>query len=334
LTDIYTKKFPIGFADKIVTAGSCFAQHVASNMKKNGYNIVEAEVLPDWISEDVAKQHGYGIYSARYGNIYTARQLVQLLRDCRSGAVREEDVWEKNGRFYDALRPSVEPDGLDSVEEVLAHRRNHLERVARMFSEMDVFIFTLGLTEAWQRFDSGTIYPTCPGVIAGTYDPAIFSFINFNFFDVYNDMAEARDLLTEINPTLRFIFTVSPVPLTATASGDHVLVATTRSKSILRSVCAMLTDEFDNVDYFPSYEIITSPGARGFFYDTNLRSVTAIGVETVMRTFFGQHPAKVAPMPEALVTEEKSRIGGGRQRAVAKKDDVVCEEALLEAFGR
>lgn len=343
LTDFYKKKFPIAFDDKIVTAGSCFAQHLANNLKKNGYNILVAESLPQWMDEDVAKQHGYGIYSARYGNIYTARQLLQLLRDCRAGTARPEDVWEKNGRFYDALRPSVEPIGLESVDEVLAHRKNHLEKVAQMFLDVDVFVFTLGLTEAWQRLDSGTIYPTCPGVIAGRYDPDVFGFVNFNVFDVYNDMVEARKLLLEIKPGLRFILTVSPVPLTATASDDHVLVATTRSKSILRSVCAMLADEFDDVDYFPSYEIITAPNARSFFYDTNLRSVTSFGVETVMRAFFSEHPPKamtatstaVPPLGESVAVEPCAQAPAEKHlRPVASKDDVVCEEALLEAFGQ
>ena len=29
ITDLYRRKFEIGFEDKIVTAGSCFAQHIA-----------------------------------------------------------------------------------------------------------------------------------------------------------------------------------------------------------------------------------------------------------------------------------------------------------------
>ncbi len=335
MADIYRKKFPIAFTDRIATAGSCFAQHVANNLKKNGYNILETESLPEWVPETVAKDYGYGIYSARYGNIYTARQLLQLVGDSQSGEVRQEDVWEKDGRFFDALRPSVEPSGLESLAEVLTHRRFHLGRVRTLLSEVDVFVFTLGLTEAWQRLDSGTIYPTCPGVIAGKFGPEVFGFVNFGFFDIYRDMVAVRERLLAVNPGMRFILTVSPVPLTATATDDHVLVATTRSKSILRSVCAALADEFDNVDYFPSYEIITSPGARSFFYESNLRSVTPFGVETVMRSFFAQHPPRAQSAPEAAAAAgTPGPAKGPKRRAGPKKDDVVCEEALLEAFGK
>lgn len=333
--DIYRKKFEITPTDRIATAGSCFAQHVARNLRKNGYNIFETESLPDWMPKDVATKYGYGLYSARYGNIYTVRQLVQLIEDCQSGTVRDDDVWEKDGRFFDALRPSVEPGGLDSVEEVLAHRRAHLDRVRKLLLGTDVFIFTLGLTEAWQRLNSGVVYPTCPGVIAGTFDPAVFGFVNFNVFDIYNDLVRARELLLALKPDMRFLFTVSPVPLTATASGDHVLVATTRSKATLRAVCGMMVDEFADVDYFPSYEIITAPNARGNFYESNLRSVTEEGVATVMRSFFTAFPpADTAKAEPSALPTKKQRMAERQRRKKEDAEDVVCEDALLEAFGR
>src|SRR5690606_21748827 len=125
--------------------------------------------------------------------------------------------------------------------------------------------FTLGLTEAWENAETGVVYPTCPGVIAGTFSETKYRFVNYDFPQVLADMQEARALLKEINPEMKMLLTVSPVPLTATASGNHVLVATTYSKSVLRAVCGSMVETFDDVDYFPSYELIASPSARGFF---------------------------------------------------------------------
>ena len=58
-----------------------------------------------------------------------------------------DPVWERKGRFHDAQRPGVEPEGLDSPESVLAHRARHLAAVRQVFTGCDVFVFTLGLTE-------------------------------------------------------------------------------------------------------------------------------------------------------------------------------------------
>ena len=176
---------------------------------------------------------------------------------------------------------------------------------------------------------SDTAYPTCPGVIAGSFDETVYTFKNYGPDEILFDLKRVRSLLQRRNPKMRFLFTVSPVPLTATASGKHVLVATTYSKSTLRSVCGAMTDRFPDVDYFPSYELIASPFSRGFFFEPNMRSVTTGGVNSVMRVFFSEHrfaPAKPATaMPGPRPPQE---------RPINDNDDLVCEERLLEAFQR
>jgi hypothetical protein len=38
--EIYLKKFDISIDEKIATAGSCFAQHIATRLRQNGYNVM------------------------------------------------------------------------------------------------------------------------------------------------------------------------------------------------------------------------------------------------------------------------------------------------------
>ena len=339
LEDLYRPKFKLYRSDRIVVAGSCFAQHVGRNLRAQGFSVLDKEPAPAVLSPSVAQKYGYGIYSARYGNIYTARQLVQLLRDSADGVTRDEDFWERGDRVFDALRPNVEPAGFESREEAVIHRKAHLENVLALFYEADVFIFTLGLTETWENVATGTIYPTCPGVIAGAYDESRYRFLNQGFADVLADMIEVRDILKAINPRMKMLLTVSPVPLTATASGNHVLVATTYSKSVLRAVSGTLTEMFDDVDYFPSYELIASPVARGFFYEPNLRSINRNGVAMVMAQFLGAHISGKRPAPVTDRAADRAEAARGsnalrhRERR-GRRNQVVCEEELLEAFTR
>ena len=88
--DIYTKKFDIDRHDYIATAGSCFPQHVAIRLRKAGYNYLDVEKAPLGLPEDVKNKFGYQLYSARFGNIYTARQLLQLVKEAVSKEVRAE----------------------------------------------------------------------------------------------------------------------------------------------------------------------------------------------------------------------------------------------------
>lgn len=329
---LYTPKFRISRKARIVTAGSCFAQHVGRTLRAAGFNILDAEPGPN-LPQAVLNRFGYGLYSARYGNVYTTRQMAQLLAEAFDGLKPAHPVWEKNGRFYDAFRPSVEPEGLASPEDVMAHRARHLEAVRELYSSMDVFVFTFGLTEAWVAREDGTVYPTAPGTIAGQFDPEKFEFRNYRYNDVLNAFREVRKRIRSFNPRVRFMVTVSPVPLTATAAGQHVEVASSYSKSVLRAVCGALYEDYNDVDYFPSYEVITTQTARGLNYEPNMRSVTRAGVQRAMSLFMQSHdpkgatPAVAKPAPDA----------GARAKAAAEsaaKENVICDEALLEAFAK
>lgn len=287
--DIFRPKWPLKKTDRIVTAGSCFAQHVGRSLRRNGFGVLDAEPRPANVPAESETAHGYGMYSARYGNIYTTRQLRQLLDEAWDGAPEFDAVWERGGRFHDALRPNVDPEGLADPAAVATARAAHLAKVREVFSQADVFIFTLGLTEAWVHKPTGQVYPTAPGTIAGSYDEAIHGFVNFRLAEVRADLVAALQRLKRLNPDLRVLLTVSPVPLTATASGQHVLAATGYSKSVLRACAGEMQADFPEVDYFPSYEIVTSSKAGASFFEPNLRSVTDAAVSRVMSVFTAAH---------------------------------------------
>lgn len=324
---LYRKKFELGGSDKIGTGGSCFAQHVAQRLSISGYNFLDVELPPNILPRSLWKSYGFKIFSARYGNIYTARQLLELAKEAFGEIPSIESPWEKGGRYFDPIRPNIEPEGFSSPEEYKASRLVHLERVRELFLTMDVFVFTFGLTEYWEQNESARALPLAPGVVAGRFSPEAYSFRNQTSSEVFQDFVEFMSLINSHRTTeCRYILTVSPVPLAATAESRHVLVSTTYSKSVLRGVAGELESKYEFIDYFPSYEIITSPFSRGIFYDVDQRNILSQGVDAVMKVFSEQHPA--------ICSEEwgeSSDINGTSEEDV---DDVVCEEALLEEFSR
>ncbi|KPA21854.1 GSCFA family protein [Shimia sp. SK013] len=321
---LYRRKFKITRHDAIATAGSCFAQHIARHLKARKFNVSQYEPAPRGMSVELAKKYGFGIYTCRYGNIYTTAQMLQLAREAFGVAEPADRVWEREGRFFDAQRPNVEPNGFETPEQVLRARAGHLAAVKQMLLEMDVFVFTFGLTETWAHKDSGTVFPTAPGTIAGSFDAKVYEFQNHRHGRVLGDFVKLKRLLRrERDKPLKTIVTVSPVPLTATASGQHALAASTYSKSVLRGVAGELFETYRDVDYFPSYELITAPATRGMFFEPNLRSVTETGVNTAMGAFLAQHDPKGG---KANVIRKTANV------PQSDKNDVVCEEVLLEAF--
>ncbi len=335
ISDIYRSKFAISRGDAIATAGSCFAQHIARHLRQRKFKILQYEPAPRGMRAESARKYGFGLYSCRYGNIYTAAQMLQLAQEAFGRHIPADRVWENNGRYFDSQRPNVEPGGFETADQVLMSRERHLANVRRMLLEMDVLVFTFGLTETWVHTDSGTVFPTAPGTIAGSFDEKKYRFHNFSYSEVLRDFVRLKRLLKrarERKRKLRYIVTVSPVPLTATATGEHVLVASTYSKSVLRSVTGELMQTHRDVDYFPSYELITAPVTRGIFFEPNQRGITEAGVNTAMSAFLAEHDPQSGNDIDEL-TENSALPANSAPSAIVKSDEeIVCEEAMLEAF--
>ena len=327
---------PVGIFDlriskdtKVATAGSCFAQHIARHLKKSGFCYFVAEPGHTIVPASVRARHNYGLFSARYGNIYTARQLLQLFDRAYGRFKPGEDVWEEpGGVFLDPFRPTTQPGGFISRAELLADREQHLAAVRTMFEQLDVFVFTLGLTECWRSRSDGAVYPICPGVEGGIFDPEKYEFYNQPVEDVIADLTAFRNRLAEVNARAEIVLTVSPVPLVATAEpGEHVLSATTYSKSVLRVAAETLRREFDNVHYFPSYEIITGAFNRGSYYAPDLRNVVEDGVNHVMRLFM-VHASTGGSQVEPTVDEQPE--DDDHLQTAQHLVDVECDEVALD----
>lgn len=319
---------------KVATAGSCFAQHIARHLKQSGFHFYVAEAGHPVIPHALREKHNYGTFSARYGNIYTARQLAQLFERAYGSFTPQEKPWiDADGTVRDPFRPTAQPGNFVSVAEMKADRRQHLAAVRRMFETLDVFVFTLGLTECWKARADGAVFPLCPGVEGGGFDPGHYVFENQTVKTVRQDMQAFLDGLRSVNPKAQVILTVSPVPLMATAAREaHVLSATTYSKAVLRVSAEMLCGANDFVHYFPSYEIITGAYNRGRYYAEDLRNVTEEGVSHVMRLFL-KHAAGI-----------EAGAGGSRVSAAAAGPEadavlrhaaafveVECDEVGLDA---
>ena len=257
--------FRIGEGDLIATAGSCFAQHISRTLVSRGYNYLVTE------KGSAESAESYGVFPARFGNIYTVRQLLQLFDRAYSLVIPRDRVWERDrdGAVVDPFRPRIQANGFASHAELEADRRSHFAAVRQMFERCDVFIFTLGLSEGWMSLTDGAVFPLAPGVAGGALTRK-YAFHNFNVVEMTADLSTFLRKLRAVNPNVRVILTVSPVALKATYEPRHVLVSNTYSKAALRVVAEEAVRSEANVAYFPSFEIITNGGER--FYESDRRA--------------------------------------------------------------
>jgi hypothetical protein len=336
LDPVVEAPFRFDASSRVMAAGSCFAQHIGRFLKSGGYCYLVTEPAHSIVGPKARTSLNYGVYTARYGNIYTSRQLLQLIERAYGRFAPHEDIWQEGeGIFLDPFRPNIQPAGFNSIREYEIDRERHFKAVRDAFETLDVFIFTLGLTETWRSRADGAVYPVCPGVVGGVFSPETHELLNLGVDEVVSDMTAFVRRLREVNPAARVILTVSPVPLVATAEPRHVLVSSVYSKSVLRVACEILTKRLKDVAYFPSYEIIAGGFASKNYFAADKRSVTDEGVAHVMsvfeRHFIDNTPEKAAiRLALQLLHTSSADQADPEAKSVAEMLKLMCDEEALD----
>lgn len=322
--------FRIAKDEPVVTAGSCFAQHVAKHLTKSNFLHLVTEKAHPIIDEDIALNNNFGTFSARYGNVYTARQLKQLLLRAYHEFEPIQNSWTaSDGTVIDPFRPQIQPGNFISKAELDADRQQHFAAIREAIESMSVFVFTLGLTECWLDPRDGAVFPIAPGVAGGDFDEEIAEFRNFSLSETLDDLFFALDYVRRKNPRVKIILTVSPVPLNATYENRHVWTSTVWSKSVLRLAAEEAVKKYADCTYFPSFEIITSPYARGKYYSDDCRNVTNEGVETVMKLFISHFGSKVRSKKQAAEAPSTEIDVHEHILDMEKRIQVLCDEEAI-----
>jgi len=285
----------------VSSAGSCFAQHIGKNLLNHGYSFKVSSFETD-------RCGSFGL-----GNIYTIRQFKQWLEfvaDCREWSEQTYYV-DKEGHYYDYLIPQL--PSMNSLEDIIKRRNLIKDEIKEVLTSSDIFIFTLGLTEAWIN-SNNEVFPMCPGTLVGVFDKDEHLFHNFDYMEVLEDLNKVKEYLKIFNPKLMMIFTVSPVPLTATASENHILLANNYSKSVLRAATGKFCDMNKDAHYFASYELITHQLAEDWRFLGNCRTVAEDGVDYVMNHAFKTQNDRLEKTKSTSYEEE------------------ICDEELLNAY--
>ncbi len=276
---------------KVFAMGSCFAVEIRDALRGKGFN-----VLPRYfdLSFDPARQSPGKL--PRRDNInhydtFTIRQEFEMAFGGRGA--QTGDFWEvtsatvkssvdlnTNKLFQDPHRKRI---FASSMEDLAALSANMDACIREGIKNADVYIITLGLIEVWRNRRTGKYLCMAPG--RGQTDDA--EFILSDFQDNMDNMRRVCGLIRDHAPGRKIILTVSPVPLARTFTDKDVVIANMESKSLLRAVSGQLQREFDNVIYWPSYEI----AAREDIYEEDGRHVRRESVDKIVNAFIDVHCA-------------------------------------------
>ncbi len=275
---------------KIGSAGSCFASEIAFSLQKRKFNYFIAEKMhrPEEgvFASDIDPKTGFQGACANWGILFNTPSFAQLAevafgeRKLQQILIRQDGIDNKGGEVY--TFPFRENVYFASVESFEKDYPKHLEAVRRTFTECEVFCITLGLNEAWQFMDDGTFMSRNPRLKLSN---ALVKHRVLTLEENIQNVQRFIDLISAHNKKMKFIITVSPVPLLATGRGKdmHVITANGHSKATLRVTAEEICRKNPHCQYFPSYEVIMHCTQNAWLPDA--RHVSPEGVQRVMQTF-------------------------------------------------
>jgi hypothetical protein len=278
--------FQLNRNDRIFVLGSCFAAEVLHTLQQRGF-----------LSTDGGQSHKYNIFS-----------MLQSLNWALDGGFNGDLLAPlQDGRYFDG---HSNPSRLfDSIKEGTSAHLAVLEQVRQEIITADVIVMTLGLVEVWRDETAGVWLNQTPPV-GMVREPARFRACITTHAQNLCALTDLLRCLHLLNPRLRVICSVSPVPLKATFSGGDALMVNCYSKSTLRSVAteaitAVRHELAMEIDYFPAYELSTLRPREEVWRAKNIRDEPdgrhvrrEFVNDVIMRLFIREYlPPPVPPAP-------------------------------------
>jgi len=166
--------------------------------------------------------------------------------------------------------------------------------------------------------------------------PERFALDVLSYDDVIQSLERIHALVRKYGaPDTKILITTSPVPFKATFTGDDALIANTYSKSVQRAACGAFAAAHDDVDYFPSYEIVTLTDRSRAYWTDNIHvnpEIVGFIMDTVLFAYcpsLGVQPKQ--PEEKTTITPEPTEADKERSALIGKVQRMTPAERLLQA---
>lgn len=295
-------KFQIRRDQAVFAVGSCFAREVEDALHALDFEVAtrcdDLFVRPPLQHDAVLNP---GARPRAYLNRYNSMSMLDEFRHLLGQAPEIEQ-----GLLTYALDRGSAADlhYTQSLRQVdmaatLARRRAVREHLGPLLRRCRLFVVTLGMAECWYDEAAGRYLNNTPGPrVLAAYGDRLS--VHLTRFEQHRAALEGlHQLLKGVHGAdFRLVVTVSPVPLERSFLAQDVVVTNQYSKSMLRAVAQEFAAGHDNVDYFPSYELVSYADPRSA-WAWDYRHVNADLVAHIMGLFRRHYVDGAAALDDA-----------------------------------
>jgi hypothetical protein len=279
-------KFKLRPEDKFYAIGSCFARGLEHVLIRRRVAVESA--APEFARLQPVNKDVTGLGFTNKYNTFSILNELRWAFDPEAVFPVESIVQVTESTWFDPhTNPTLEPVGFEETLE----RRLLMQTVTKRIINCRAVIITLGLAEVWRDLQADVYINRTPSFPLLKSHPDRYEFHLTSFAENWANLEAIYALLSHFgHPDSRIVITVSPVPMMATFSTMDVVVANTYAKSLLRAVAQEWATAHDNVDYFPSYEIVQNSD-RAAVWESDLRHVRGAGTQHIMELFLRSYLA-------------------------------------------
>ncbi|HKH62417.1 MAG TPA: GSCFA domain-containing protein [Flavitalea sp.] len=272
----------IKYGDKLLLTGSCFTEHIGNSLSALKFDVLQN---PNGILFDPASV-AYSLVSYVQNKQYESHDLFQL-----------NEVWN-SWQHHSVFSHIKQQDCLKRINESQSGAHHFLQKT-------DWLLITLGSSFSYHLSKRNLNWRE--GVANCHRAPAQwFNKHLMTIDEIHIALDNCIHQLFMFNPSLKIIFTVSPV--------RHIrdgVIENNRSKARLIEVVHQLVNKFDKIYYFPAYELVIDVLRDYRFYDIDMvhpnYQATQFVFERFMQYFMNDESQKLAEEIQKIVTARKHR---------------------------
>jgi hypothetical protein len=243
---------PIGYRDKLLLMGSCFADHLGERLHKSMF---DALVNP----------------LGTFFNPVSAAQLMDVLQT--GTQITETELLQRDGifvhpLFHSRFNHSDAAMMLHSINTALDQTRHFLKRATCVF-------LTLGTSWVYENIQSATIVSNCHKLPQSQFRKKLLT-----LEETSAAILAFANSLQAMNPNCRLILTLSPVRHLKDGFENNQL-----SKAILRLAIQECMQNNTAATYFPAYELVLDDLRDYRFYNEDLLHPNDLAIRYIWEKF-------------------------------------------------
>lgn len=249
--DIKSPEYTISIESSILSVGSCFADKLGQILSQQAYNIA---VNP-------------------HGILFNPTSIAKALDSALEDKIRADHFDEYQGiHFHYDYHSKTNGINTGEVEQKIRQANGVMNHALK---SGDYLFLTFGTAWVWSLNRTAEVIANCHKVPQKEFSKELLDLETLK-----KEWKRLVEKLSNLNPKLKIILTVSPVRHSRNGLHQDKL-----SKSILLLLCDYLEQNFDSIAYFPAYEIMLDELRDYEFYKGNLIHPNQEAVQYIFEKF-------------------------------------------------